>query len=130
MLHENALAPQTQIGFLWLLCWASLVINWGGCTTFPSQLAFVFLVRCGYFFLSFFLFFSHPRANGAMVVFGAFKNKYPAICSNYDDLQESGNTQYTHTTPKCGGGFLIGARAGHDFQGLGGGGRGEGEGGP
>jgi hypothetical protein len=39
-----------------------------------------------------------------MVVFGALENKYPAICSNYDDLQDSGNT---HST-----------QPGHDFQSL------------
>lgn len=50
-----------------------------------------------------------------MVVFGALqeKNKYPAICSNYDDLQESGNTQ---AHPHVDGGALTGT--GHDFQGF------------
>lgn len=106
MLHENALAPQTQIGFLWLLCWASLVINCGGCTTFPSQLAFMFLGRCGWFF--FFFSFLVLGPTGQWLFSALSKTNTPRSAATMTTCRNR-VTHNTHTRPRnVEGGFLLG----------------------
>lgn len=110
--HENALAPHSD----WVLFWASL-INWAGLHDIifgaSGIVVLVFLICVAVFLFSFFL--PSRYGNGGMGCFRRIckkKNKYPAICTNYDDLQESGNTH----PPNLEGGWSLGA-AGHDFQG-------------
>lgn len=89
--HENALAPHSD--------WVSVVIalgltNQGGLhdILWACSITVLVLMCVAVFFVS----FSSCYGNEGMVVFGAFATKkikkYPAICTNYDDLQESGNT--------------------------------------
>lgn len=83
--HENALAPHSD----WVSFWASL-INWAGLhDIFWGRQRHYGLGCLFFFFLS--SSYEWERVNGLLSAL-LLKNKYPAICSNYDDLQESGNT--------------------------------------
>lgn len=89
MSHENALAPHSD--------WVSVVIalgltNQGGLHDILWACSITVLVlMCVAVFFCFFFLMLWERGDGCFRRF-ATKKKYPAICTNYDDLQESGNT--------------------------------------